>query len=471
MKYAYCFLLTILILITTSCGTYTRVISWKTKRVVKKIARSDGYYSQYVGYAGRSSAEYKNYEKLLEIASEEELRFLVSHENPIVRSYVSLALSNRLTSEEFFPIVVSRLHDTARVETLNGCIGGVNIVGDVFVENFRTKANVYPKLDSLLFYSDYPIYSDDNARYANRYFKTDASVAIPFLENRADSGDIVSMKALLKSGNIKYFRFLDSLYERSSAAYLVSLSNFKINERHMSNLERLCLDARLHSGGFYSEWRKLYEYVSRYQNAWAVELLSMPLDSVANPDIQIYHARFIGDGIEKNNSLVFDRIAYTLWQKYKIVSKRHLEYMVKYYPDRVSLFIEIGRNYEEIEIAGERHNPEGKVSLFSELMRLDEKEGNDNLNRMIMQCSIHDFQEVVRFIDERNIGLLKVGIIKVLAEQNNIYYHFSLLERLAALEIGELDKEHIRNAFESNVGIKGSWGYEKAQELLEILLK
>ena len=143
----------------------------KISSIVKKIERSGGYFSKYVGYAGSPSEEYELYLKLKKRASIEDLTRLSYHNDPIVRSYVSLALSEKMTQDEFFPIVLDRLNDTASVTTMSGCIISTDIVGDIFVRNFYRKNNTYKKLDSLLFFGDYLIYSDDNIRYSGGYKK------------------------------------------------------------------------------------------------------------------------------------------------------------------------------------------------------------------------------------------------------------------------------------------------------------
>lgn len=51
-----------------SCYGSKDVIKSGTTKIVRKMAKGDGYYSQYVGYAGEPSDEYKNYEQLLKVA-------------------------------------------------------------------------------------------------------------------------------------------------------------------------------------------------------------------------------------------------------------------------------------------------------------------------------------------------------------------------------------------------------------------
>ncbi len=51
--------------------------------------------SEYIGFAGSKSDEYQRFQKLKSIASDEELKNLINHENPIIRTYSYLSLIER----------------------------------------------------------------------------------------------------------------------------------------------------------------------------------------------------------------------------------------------------------------------------------------------------------------------------------------------------------------------------------------
>lgn len=68
MRQNCCFYLLLIVCIMPSCYGSKDVIKSGTTKIVRKMAKGDGYYSQYVGYAGEPSDEYKNYEQLLKVA-------------------------------------------------------------------------------------------------------------------------------------------------------------------------------------------------------------------------------------------------------------------------------------------------------------------------------------------------------------------------------------------------------------------
>ena len=81
---------TIPILILIFCFSCTDVNS-----LVKEIAKCDSLEGEIIGFTGRQSEQYLNYQKFKSIASDEELNDLTEHESPLVRTYTYLTLIER----------------------------------------------------------------------------------------------------------------------------------------------------------------------------------------------------------------------------------------------------------------------------------------------------------------------------------------------------------------------------------------
>ena len=99
------------------------------EKVVQQIAAYNVYESAHVGYAGVKSTQYTRFEKLLTLATEQELIELASLDaNAVVRLYALQALHHKKVA--ITDGLLKRFaQDTAHVQTLNGCIGGKLNVG------------------------------------------------------------------------------------------------------------------------------------------------------------------------------------------------------------------------------------------------------------------------------------------------------------------------------------------------------
>jgi hypothetical protein len=116
------------LIITTSV-----LFSQKTTIIVREIAKCNRYESQFVGFSGSPSAQFKRFEKLKIIAEVQELLKLANeHGNAVVRLYAYDALIEK--KEKIPPELKSKLSkDKTVVSTLNGCIGGEKNVGEIIL--------------------------------------------------------------------------------------------------------------------------------------------------------------------------------------------------------------------------------------------------------------------------------------------------------------------------------------------------
>ena len=64
-------------------------------KLVEEIAKDEMMESEHIGFIGAKSEQYQNFQKLKSKASDEELRNLVSHKNPILRTYAYQSLIER----------------------------------------------------------------------------------------------------------------------------------------------------------------------------------------------------------------------------------------------------------------------------------------------------------------------------------------------------------------------------------------
>ena len=138
----------ILILIfTTSCTD--------VNKIVEEIAKDEMMESEHIGFIGAKSKQYQNYQKLKSKASEEELRKLLTHENPILKTYAYQSLINRelIKPSDAFKEVLLNNESFSKMSA--DMISGTDICTEIYFEII----NYYPdskdelqKMDSLILY-------------------------------------------------------------------------------------------------------------------------------------------------------------------------------------------------------------------------------------------------------------------------------------------------------------------------------
>lgn len=93
------------------------------RKIAKKIGERNEIHSKAIGYRGKRTSQYRNFEKLLKKSLVTELVELMNHPNPAVRGYAfwGLAKKHYKDLEEIF---VNHSNDEELVFQISGCIGG-----------------------------------------------------------------------------------------------------------------------------------------------------------------------------------------------------------------------------------------------------------------------------------------------------------------------------------------------------------
>ena len=77
----------LILIVNTSCTD--------VNKLVEEIAKVEMMEAEHIGLVGAKSEQYRNFQKLKSKASNEELRNLITHKNPILRTYIYLSLIDR----------------------------------------------------------------------------------------------------------------------------------------------------------------------------------------------------------------------------------------------------------------------------------------------------------------------------------------------------------------------------------------
>ncbi len=123
--------------------------------LVEQIAKDKMMESEYLGFAGTKSEQYQNFQKLKSKASDAEIKNLIAHENPILRTYAYQSLIERELIQPLEAFEEAMLNDE-RFSKMSGCL----IMGtDICTEIYFKTVNFYPDskreikhMDSLILY-------------------------------------------------------------------------------------------------------------------------------------------------------------------------------------------------------------------------------------------------------------------------------------------------------------------------------
>lgn len=117
-----------------SMSTSTPAAAWRTAvrpevlGLVEALEKHPRVESKQVGEGGEPSAAYEAFENLRTKATSAELHAIASHQNPVVRSYVGIALVESGDSSSELRTLQA---DTSTVQVLMGCRGGERTVATV----------------------------------------------------------------------------------------------------------------------------------------------------------------------------------------------------------------------------------------------------------------------------------------------------------------------------------------------------
>lgn len=234
------------------------------KNLAQKIKKYNELESEHVGYAGVTTDQYRNFEKLRDKATIDELLQLLEHKNSVVKGYTSWALADKM-----YPKLADILTEFLRIgetaTTQHGCIVSegelaTEFYNRVFYQHFHKKLSLQDslffqlqiqQLDSVILYGKRDSYllnralSNNNGNSQNydriRHLafndkNTNAIEALAVYQRKEDIEDFKKLKeqafvAIAKFPNNDFWEFLLSFKEKNkSKSYLMALSAFKTEE-------------------------------------------------------------------------------------------------------------------------------------------------------------------------------------------------------------------------------------------------
>lgn len=240
--------------------------------IVDSIAEVNVYEGARIGLEGSKSKQWRRYEELKKIATNDELTELTNHENPVVRCYSFKALLYR-KNIDVLSIVKKHLNDDTSFKLLSGDLGDRQTVGDFFIEkatNDYEQSDIHilnekqrTILDSILLYDntvelnskyDYISKLKPDSKYYKRIreiaYSGQKPIAILALSRYKNPNDIALIKSLFdKNGDDYYAAYCSREFpDKTFYPCLVKLFRKEWNEEYYN----------------YTLWRILYQALSKY---------------------------------------------------------------------------------------------------------------------------------------------------------------------------------------------------------------
>lgn len=247
--------------------------------ICDKMAAHNVLESKYVGVGGVIAQQWKLYETLSKDATTAELIRLTDHKNGVVRGYSFQALADR-KGVDLMPVIRRHLHDIDEIQTLTGCLGGTQFVGDYFLSvvgedhlNPRQQAQI----DSILIFDrDMKL----QAKYSllgsikpkKSYYSRIQEIAMT--ETRPEA-----YLALARYQNPKDVLFLQSLFKRESAEYYGIYAVREFPHASFYPILQKVFEKEWGKQLFdHPKWRILYQALAKYPNSSTYALFKKTVD-------------------------------------------------------------------------------------------------------------------------------------------------------------------------------------------------
>jgi len=297
------------IIVSINCyGQSTSNIRPAIKEIVEKIA-SYNILENYIvaGAKAGQSTQWKRFLAIKDQATEQELIVLTKYNNPIVRCYAFLALTNR-KSKEIFPVLIDHLTDTQFVVTLQFDNEDEIRVGDFFYFITADKISIKEKnkVDSMLLYNDNIILqaknnlikklNNDSSKYkriraiAIKQKDPDVIVSLAKFHNKQDI-PIIKILLTSKDDSLVYYG-LWAVRNFPDSAFFPNIVDIHSNYlRETPTIDHVLL-------------RMLYQAIVQYKNEASRQLLQKSLSSTIHYNLT--HRQLIWLAIEKYPDQIYN---------------------------------------------------------------------------------------------------------------------------------------------------------------------
>jgi hypothetical protein len=458
------------------------LITKKTNKIVSKIEKENQLMSSAVGYSGEKPEQWDNFQKLKEQASKNELLELTNHPNGVVRSYSFWALSHD-PNIDLFNIVKEHLSDDELINTLFGCIGGQEKVGDFFIqivtseyvdlESQKLSKIEFQELDSLLIYHPNKLSSRfdaiNRAKATNEIYPKIRELVV----KEKNPNALVSLAKFQKEQDIELIKnFNDNSNEVEDGFYFTYSAIIEFPNQAFLPLLAENLMSTLDNTHFSSEWRQLYKAIACYKNEKSLTLLEIPFTQVEHENIKKYHIEFVFEAISDAQDSIYDELLWRIWEEEYQTSIQVYKHLLSLNPARAYELTkrELIENYEI-----QRSNFVPKLNKVDNSENLTEYQlnviiANDAelsskiISQQIINTNVHNLSLFTSKVNQQE--LFVEPLFNRLENEWNAHIYLDLVETLILYRDDTINKRilEVRN---QNVNLTKDWGGKALDKLLK----
>lgn len=415
------------------------------KKLAQKIEKYNELESEHVGYAGVTTDQYRNFEKLRDKATYDELLQLLKYKNSVVKGYSSWSLADK-KYPKLVDIFAEFLRTGETVTTQHGCIVSDGDLASefynrVFYQHFHNELSIEDslffqsqtqQLDSVVLYSDKDNYLLSRALINNngnpknyeriRYlaFKKKNTTAIQALAIYQKNQDIEDFKNLKKKSFVAIAKFPDKKFWE----FLLSYKKEAVTKDYLMA-------------------------ISAFKSEESVKVLSELRSTIQKDKIDE-----LTEALTKNYCASYQPLILEIWEDSKTIDIRATKQLITDIPQEAALSFSIGLlSNEKFNFAQYDHDYGTSDEILPLMLECIEKYQKDSLLKIceknIETTEFTNLNHFLTCVQDNELSETSDEILKRLNQKNQAYEVFHLTETI--LTFNNLNqKDELVNVLKSN---------------------
>lgn len=424
-------ILIVFILILFSSTLLGQEIRKEIYDLVQKIESVNILESEYVGYSGSTTDQYRYFDTLSKIATIDELLQLTKYKNPVIKGYASWALSNQ-KYPNLVAVFSEFLNTNEMAKSQDGCIVSDEKLSnllyfhvfydELYSSETETDSLYYlyqiQKMDSLLINNLFLI----RKTYKDTIFK-DYLTFFVLSKNNANPKAYTQIKELAKIYNEPFV--LSAL-----AAYKISSDIPFLIQQGVRSFDAISVFPDSAFWNFLiqfqsSEFSKSYfAAIASYKNKDAITVLN-DFYNRCNPTQILY----LHEVLNNNYCPLYQDLILKIWENYNLIDYKTLEKLIIEIPEKSSESFAKGLLKKQIDYKVLEYK-----NIITPMLHHIKKYNNKKIvpicKKNILEANSSCLIEIIIFVDENKITKTKEVILQRLKEKNYAIEIYHLTETL-----------------------------------------
>ncbi len=426
---------TLLILTIWTFQVSGQNIRSEIKNIVQKIEKYNELESEHVGYAGITTDQYRNFEKLRDKATIDELLELLKHRNSVVKGYSGWALADKMYSN-LADILAEFLRTGEAATTQHGCIISKGDLATEFYNRVYYQHFNNLSVNDSLFFQSQILQLDSVILYLNK----DTRLLYTALENN--------------NGNPKTYDRIKVLAEKkNNSKALVALSKYE-KQIDIPYLIRQGKTAFLAISVFPDNafWNFLLDYqtkeksldyflaVSSFKNEPAIKILNDIYSSCDSAQLNE-----LDEALIKNYCALYQDLILKIWEEYKTIDLTITQRLISDCPEKSSKSFAKGlltdKHFNLLQLD---YNYGTDGSILPLMLQTISKYDNDLMlsicNKNIHTAQFTNLEPFLDFIKANKVSQTTSSLLQRLQEKNQAFEIFHMTETLLSFNNSETNK-------------------------------